>query len=135
MGTNYYAYFDVCPCCKRSEDIWHIGKSSCGWCFTLHVDKYAGINDLEDVRKLIEKENCVIKNEYNEVLSPEKMIEIITQRKGVPFKPTQWYKDEEEFHRENNSQPGPNNLARHCISDRCIGHGDGTWDLVVGEFS
>ena len=35
------------------------------------------------------------------------------------------------------TQPhGPNNLYRHTIDGSfCIGHGEGTWDLFVGDFS
>jgi len=36
----------------------------------------------------------------------------------------------------NQAEPGPDGLARHKVNDgHCIGHGEGTWDLIIGEFS
>ena len=39
MGTNYYFEdsSEVCECCGRGAESLHIGKSSGGWCFSLHV--------------------------------------------------------------------------------------------------
>jgi len=42
MGTNYYLVKNErppCPCCERTyvQERLHIGKSSGGWCFALHV--------------------------------------------------------------------------------------------------
>ena len=45
------------------------------------------------------------------------------------------------FMKDNSAVPGPGGLWRRAIDkeDRpfqhCIGHGDGTWDLCVGDFS
>jgi len=53
MGTNYYLYpASPCKACGRSYEAKHIGKSSAGWCFLLHVIPEEGINDLEDWKKL-----------------------------------------------------------------------------------
>lgn len=46
MGTNYYAeYQPPCPTCGRQDPPLHIGKSSAGWCFSLHVIPELGLND------------------------------------------------------------------------------------------
>src|SRR5450631_1105933 len=37
MGTNYYLQLPGCDHCNRAGDRLHIGKSSGGWCFALHV--------------------------------------------------------------------------------------------------
>ena len=52
MGTNYYLYegSEACPTCKRPFEPLHIGKSSAGWCFSLHVIPEEGINTLDDWR-------------------------------------------------------------------------------------
>jgi hypothetical protein len=48
MGTNFYLRIDPCERCGRSDVQLHIGKSSSGWCFALHVIPEEGINCLED---------------------------------------------------------------------------------------
>ena len=37
MGTNYDAIEPRCPHCNREGRRWHIGKSSGGWAFGVHV--------------------------------------------------------------------------------------------------
>lgn len=122
MGTNYYWH----P--KDGEKL-HIGKSSHGWCFSLHVIPERGINDLRDWAKIWSVwYPGYISNEYGDYITRDSMYEIITKRSwdGVPASP--------EFCAENNCTQGPRGLARHPLSDHCIGHGAGTWDLIVGEF-
>ena len=137
MGTNFYIAI------PETNELIHIGKSSAGWCFALHVIPERGINNLDDWLELFKKGR--IRNEYNEVVSSQKMTEIITSR--AFYGDTDWdnrvwnsypgqEESEEEFHRINNSERGPNNLARSKIDNvRCIGHGEGTWDYIVGYFS
>jgi hypothetical protein len=142
VGTNFYLRLETkppCACCGRGYEVepLHIGKSSGGWCFSLHVDPEAvvaghqGINDLHDWQELWAVPGARIEDEYGEVLTPEEMLERITDR-GRDIPNTEgplWYS-------QNNAEPGPNNLARHRIDYRhCIGHGAGTWDLITGEFS
>jgi hypothetical protein len=45
------------------------------------------------------------------------------------------YRTWTEFHHANHSQPGPKGLLRHQVGDHCVAHGEGTWDLIPGEFS
>ena len=133
MGTNYYWHADPpCPCCNREWESRHIGKASGGWCFGLHVYPDEGINDLKDWEKLWKKPGSIIKDEYGAVCTPKEMKKVVTRRKwtgrNLP-KNAQWFQ-------QNSAQLGPNNLTRARIDARhCIGHGKGTWDLIVGEFS
>lgn len=97
----------------------HIGKSSGGWCFALHVMPSHGINNLQDWKKfaarLIE-ENWRIENEYRDVITPEELWEIV-ERVG-------W--------KRNDGEP----LMRHEVDNRhCIGHGEGFYDYMIGHFS
>ena len=126
MGTNYYARTNMCKCCGRYDEL-HIGKSSIGWTFSLHVYPDIVINSLEDWKELMEKSTIV--DEYGEEITFSKMLDIITNRKfdGVDIT--------EYVLKKNNAIMGPNGLLRHELSDRCIGHGEGTWDLMVGYFS
>lgn len=141
MGTNYYWIKEdtTCPHCGRrdpDEERIHIGKSSGGWCFSLHVDPSIGIGSLDD---WIERfDTGFIEDEYGDRLSVGEMIETIVDRSNpVAFDDKKWmsYRDEDDFHIKNQSFRGPNNLLRHKISQHCVGHGAGTWDLIVGEFS
>ena len=131
MGTNYYFHQAVCEHCGRGDEPLHIGKSSAGWCFTLHVYPERGINDLSDWKLMWDRPDSKIVDEYGRTVTIEIMRDIIENRSWLPIadKSTEWY-------RLNQADPGPNNLARHRIEDGlCIAHGAGTWDCCVGDFS
>jgi hypothetical protein len=127
MGCNYYIKSTNC----------HIGKSSAGWCFSLHVDPENGINNLEDVLNLIGRKKIV--DEYGQGVKKSELLDTIKNRSWVErcdeSFPNKNYKDYEDFLRQNSAVEGPNNLLRHKIVDHCIGHGEGTWDYIIGEFS
>ena len=129
MGTNYYLHMKPdCQCCGRPFEPIHIGKSSGGWCFSLHVVLEDRINDLEDWRELWVKEGAFIRNECGEVVSVSEMEDIITNRS--------WPKKTGFDYHRNQAEPGPNNLARHRVDgSHCIKNGTGTWDCITGEFS
>lgn len=130
MGTNYYLHTKApCPKCGRPYERKHIGKSSGGWCFTLHVIPEEGINDLDDWVKLWNKRGSYILDEYGDRVSKDMMLEIITDRawKGHGGDTT-WFA-------RNEAEPGPNGLVRHTIGYGCVKHGAGTWDCVTGDFS
>lgn len=103
MGTNYY----VETVLGRT----HVGKSSAGWCFSLHVT--------ENIRSLDEWISCLlwakntggkIVDEYGKEHSLSEFLIVVIQR-------------------------SPDSL-RHDIDGRhCVGHGPGRWDLLEGEFS
>jgi hypothetical protein len=142
MGTNYY-YFDKLPShCDKIDEAIHIGKSSYGWCFSLHVSPEDGIIDLLDWKKLFQIEDSFIQDEYGRKIHIKEMESIISERiSDMAWDVRVWdippilYKSEAEFHRINKSMRGPNNLARRIIDSRCIKHGEGTWDCMVGDFS
>ena len=112
MGTNYYLETDECECCGRNESI-HIGKSSCGWVFSLHQTNE--LKSLEDwIPKLLSGK---IKDEYGSTISLQGMLNIITQR-SFGIKDSENYglwtiKDGIEFHIKSGN----------------------TWAMVSGEFS
>lgn len=120
MGTNYYFTRVAAP-----KDPIHIGKSSAGWCFGLHVT--GEIKSLGDWIELWGTPGT-IKDEYGRCVAPIDMIAIITDRSFAN-------PHSEDFWRSNQAVPGPRGLARNKVSQFCIGHGPGTWDLLVGEFS
>lgn len=122
MGTNYYV--------KIADDVeLHVGKSSAGWCFSLHVIPEQHLNSLVDWILLFLSYPDSIYSEYGDQISPRQMILRITSRVGSAQEPTQ------SFLTRNRAFLGPKNLLRHRLSDHCIGHGEGTWDYIAGEFS
>jgi len=139
MGTNYYLYpKPPCSECGREYQKLHIGKSSGGWCFSLHIMPDDSICDLPDWEELWSEPDSYIKDEYGTLIKMKEMYEIITKRgpgrheRGMgaddPWSP----KDYEQ----NSAEPGPNGLVRHkLLKHHCIKHGSGTWDCIVGEFS
>lgn len=129
MGTNYYYHEKPpCACCDRPFEPLHIGKSSYGWCFSLHVIPEEGINSLDDWRRKWSTRGVIL-DEYGQKVSEEEMMRIITDRSRV--QPMSKHFD----YAQNHAEPGPGNLARHSIGQHCVGHGEGTWDLIPGEFS
>ena len=56
MSINYYHYEEQsapCPTCGHKKKIkrLHIGKSSYGWAFSLHIIPHEGLNSLDDWRE------------------------------------------------------------------------------------
>ena len=141
MGTNYYIrpQLEACEKCGHiaGELEYHIGKSSMGWCFALHVIPDMGLNTWLDWKKFIQGKK--IFDEYDREVGFEFLESVVTKRRG---RPKNWnevpafYSSWEEFHERNHSVIGPNNLVRSKIDSRhCVGHGPGTWDYIAGEFS
>lgn len=131
MGTNYYWFPE--PFCLNPV---HIGKSSAGWCFTLHVYPDGAhnipdeieVHDLDDWIELWERPNTAIRDEYGDPVTRDEMFERITNR-GSGAKLTDGWLE------RNHAIRGPNGLARRRLDENCVSHGDGTWDCLVGEFS
>src|ERR1035438_3118957 len=132
MGTNYYLHENICPHCGRGDEPLHIGKSSGGWCFALHVIPELGLNTLNDWEKRWRGAQAVIKNEYGDAIPSSMMIATIVSRNhaSIGGLGASWYE-------QNHAEPGPQGLARHKIgaAGGCVGHGEGTWDYIQGEFS
>ena len=135
MGTNYYLVEDVCECCGKGEQTKHIGKSSGGWNFGLHVD--SEVKNLDDWKKIFNHQFCSIVDEYGKTIGIEEMLEIIEKRswhtkQDKPFGYASW----ESFHQLNHSEEGESGLLRHQVDGHhCVGHGEGTYDYIAGEFS
>ena len=130
MGTNYYLHLEdkpKCESCGRETEPLHIGKSSYGWVFSLHVIPEKGINSLQDWEKLWNSKGAKIQDEYSDDISPEEMKQSITNRcMEESLEHKKWggnefcsYDSEEQFHQSNNSMRGPNNLVRSKLDSPC----------------
>lgn len=110
MGTNYYLEEkSSCECCGRGYESLHIGKSSMGWNFSLHIIE-GEIETLDQWKDRWSKEGVRIVNEYGDTLTPDEMLDKITNRSH------------------------PRGLLRH-EGRHVAGYGEGTWDYIRGEFS
>lgn len=136
MGTNFYLERGVCPHCNQARGEWHIGKSSAGWAFSLHIMPEHGINDLADWVQAWSQPDTRIKDEYGTELTPHEMMCCITLRGREPITSPPGYNSWDEFHQKNFSIMGLGNLLYPEVDGyQCVGHGMGTWALLVGEFS
>jgi hypothetical protein len=139
MGTNYYL--------KEASGKKHIGKSSGGWCFALHIIPEENIHDLSDWENRWSKKGTRIEDEYGRRISQKEMCGIIKNRQwgngesfSSRFKPgigfDNRYQTEAAFHRDNHSFAGENGLLRHHVDGLyCVKNGEGTWDCMPGVFS
>lgn len=131
MGTNYYLKSKPCPHCGKADSERHIGKSSGGWHFSLHVYPEDGIQDLPDWIPLFADPLSEIRDEYDVKLSAFEMREVITARSWE--RGGAWT---EKDYADNHAEPGTKGLVRHKLDGlHCIKNGVGTWDCIVGEFS
>ena len=109
MGTNYYARRGACKTCGHSHNETHIGKSSGGWNFSLHVTPT--IKSLEDWMEILRDKDITIFNEYGDEVSIAEMLDTITKR------------------------PNPRELMTHTVDGiHCVGTSGGTYDYIQGEF-
>lgn len=146
MGTNFYYHEyrdEPCSHCGRYDlkELHHLGKSSAGWCFGLHVEPEQGIHDLHDWVRLVESTPGHIENEYGERCDLRKFLHWVTEREGpeaiddLTVMQRENYGTVERFLEMNKAERGPNNLLRRRLGQGCVKHGAGTWDCIVGEFS
>ena len=131
MGTNYYLLKNVCPHCNHAEEKLHIGKSSAGWYFALHVTE--DIKSFVEWAKLFAPPNIII-DEYGDKIEPKEMLSIISaRRRREEYRPKM---SAIELAQNNCTIDYKNNLLRHKVDgQRCIGTGDGTWSYITGGFS
>lgn len=143
MGTNYYVRIDV-PCCETCnrpldelDEELHIGKSSMGWVFALHVIPESRLDTWNDWKIFLKDKK--IFDEYGKEIPLEQLTSVVTKREGREKnwnEPPAFYNTWEVFHECNHSIIGPKNLLRAQIDGRhCVGHGPGTWDYIAGDFS
>ena len=135
MGTNFY-WIDG----QNPEEPRHIGKSSAGWVFALHIYPEDGIDDLPDWLRFWDMMEGHIEDEYDRVVPVLDMVSRITDRQHGDGdrdwnKPPYGYSSWAKFHGEHHSEPGPCGLLRPRLDRRHVKHGSGTWVCTIGEFS
>lgn len=109
----------------------HIGKSTNGWVFSLHIYPEEGIKTFTDWLLLLKDPAKVIVDDRGREVSVEEMVRVITERQGDQETRSVLF----DYSR-NRAEPGPHNLVRRRIDYMlCVGHGEGTYDYLVGDFS
>jgi hypothetical protein len=97
----------------------HIGKSSGGWCFSLHVYPVFGLHTLTDWKNFAARlvgEGWRVEDEYGTEHTLADLWRVV-EREG-------WNRDD--------GRP----FLRHYVDGvHCIGHGDGHYDYSIGDFS
>lgn len=142
MGTNYYAVETGLRKLRNPEKI-HIGKSSGGWCFSLHVVPERGFKTWSAWKKFLIKSTVEIIDEYGQTHSFEDFVATVENRSWgndfeaqIPEVYLPNYSSWEVFFARNYAEAGPYGLLRHKVDGRhCVGNGKGTYDYIAGEFS
>lgn len=83
MGTNYYVHKEPDLLDKlqgAQPTILHLGKSSGGWCFAMHVQPELGLRDFVSWMRYLRKGKVTIYDEYDCVVSFDEMVHIISKR-------------------------------------------------------
>jgi hypothetical protein len=128
MSTNYYAVKGEWQSGEEFETIKqhfsgrpamiHIGKSSAGWCFSLHVYPEMHVRTLDDWKSLADKLIATgwrIEDEYREVIPLENLWRVVERA---------------------DYKAGAELLRRHKPAENyCIGNGPGHYDYIIGDFS
>jgi len=83
MGTNYYVAENICECCKRYDDKYHIGKSSWGWAFSFRGYKYGGLTTWQKWKDYLKDKK--IYNEYREPVDYNWFVEYIETEKAPHY--------------------------------------------------
>ena len=83
MGTNYYVAENVCECCKRYDEKYHIGKSSWGWAFSFQGYKYDGLTSWQKWKDYLKDKK--IYDEYNELIDYDWFVEYIETEKAPNY--------------------------------------------------
>jgi len=83
MGTNYYVAENVCACCNRYDEKYHIGKSSWGWAFSFHGYKYDGLTSWQKWKEYLrDKKLC---NEYGQIIDYDWFVGFVETEKAPNY--------------------------------------------------
>ena len=129
MSTNYYWHEKPAPCHACGHDkskILHIGKSSMGWVFMLHIDSEESLSTLEDWQDRWAESGSKILSEYGTLIPIDQMNDIILDRENTG---DVWSLNEQIAYR---ATQGPNGLYRGLSNFAPADNA--TYDLVTGEF-
>lgn len=83
MGTNYYVAKNLCECCNRYDEEYHIGKSSGGWAFSFQGYPAERLTSWKAWKEFLK--NQIIKDEYGDTMSYEDFVQMIETYKAPGY--------------------------------------------------
>ena len=84
MGTNYYVAKNLCECCNRYDEEYHIGKSSGGWSFTFQGYPAVRLTSWKAWKEFLKDQTIV--NEYGEHVSYDWFVYMVESYKAPGYK-------------------------------------------------
>ena len=83
MGTNYYVAKNLCECCNRYDEEYHIGKSSGGWAFSFQGYRAERLVSWKAWKEFLK--NQIIMDEYGDRINYESFVVMIEGYKSPNF--------------------------------------------------
>jgi hypothetical protein len=83
MGTNYYVAKNLCECCNRYDEEYHIGKSSGGWAFSFQGYPAVRLTSWKAWKEFLK--NQIIMDEYGERINYESFVHMIETYKAPGY--------------------------------------------------
>lgn len=80
MGTNYYVVQNVCECCKRYDEVYHIGKASFGWAFSFRGYRPERLVSWQAWKEFLKDKH--INDEYGESITYQDFCDMIETYKS-----------------------------------------------------
>lgn len=83
MGTNYYVAKNLCECCNRYDEEYHIGKSSGGWAFSFQGYREERLVSWKAWKEFLK--NQIIKDEYGDTMPYEDFVTMVETYKAPGY--------------------------------------------------
>ena len=83
MGTNYYVAKNLCECCNRYDEEYHIGKASYGWAFSFQGYRAERLVSWRAWKEFI-KDKIII-DEYGERTNYDWFVNYIEENKSPGY--------------------------------------------------
>jgi hypothetical protein len=83
MGTNYYVAENICECCNRHDEAYHIGKSSSGWAFSFRGYRPERLVSWSAWKEFLR--DRIIMNEYGERVDYDWFVDFVERYKSPGY--------------------------------------------------
>lgn len=103
MGTNYYVAKNLCECCNRYDEEYHIGKDSMGWSFSFRGYRAERLVSWQAWKEFLKDK--IIKDEYGERIDYDWFVNYIEKEKSPNYIWSNGRKN--KVHNDEGRKPGP----------------------------
>ena len=83
MGTNYYVAKNLCECCNRYDEEYHIGKASYGWTFSFQGYRAERLVSWRECKEFLKDK--IIVDEYGERTNYDWFVDYIEGNKSPGY--------------------------------------------------